>query len=110
MQEEIFGPLLPIKPYKSLEEAIDYINQHQRPLALYVMSDDKSTIKHIVRNTHSAESALTIRYYTLALKMHLSVALGNRALVIITEWKDSEPLAMRKPYSTRRNGCQERGL
>ncbi|MDF5306888.1 aldehyde dehydrogenase family protein, partial [Vibrio parahaemolyticus] len=31
MQEEIFGPLLPIKPYKSLEEAIDYINQHQRP-------------------------------------------------------------------------------
>ncbi|EGQ8129587.1 coniferyl aldehyde dehydrogenase [Vibrio parahaemolyticus] len=53
MQEEIFGPLLPIKPYKSLEEAIDYINQHQRPLALYVMSDDKSTIKHIVRNTHS---------------------------------------------------------
>ncbi|EIZ1043782.1 coniferyl aldehyde dehydrogenase [Vibrio parahaemolyticus] len=53
MQEEIFGPLLPIKPYKSLEEAIDYINQHQRPLALYVMSDNKSTIKHIVRNTHS---------------------------------------------------------
>ncbi|EIT7138937.1 coniferyl aldehyde dehydrogenase [Vibrio parahaemolyticus] len=53
MQEEIFGPLLPIKPYKSLEEAIDYINQHQRPLALYVMSDDKSTIKHIVCNTHS---------------------------------------------------------
>ncbi|MFW1471302.1 coniferyl aldehyde dehydrogenase [Vibrio parahaemolyticus] len=53
MQEEIFGPLLPIKPYKSLEEAIDYINQHQRPLALYVMSDDKSTIKQIVRNTHS---------------------------------------------------------
>ncbi|WP_274024938.1 coniferyl aldehyde dehydrogenase [Vibrio parahaemolyticus] len=55
MQEEIFGPLLPIKSYKSLEEAIDYINQHQhqRPLALYVMSDDKSTIKHIVRNTHS---------------------------------------------------------
>ncbi|MDF4988046.1 coniferyl aldehyde dehydrogenase [Vibrio parahaemolyticus] len=53
MQEEIFGPLLPIKPYKSLEEAIYYINQHQRPLALYVMSDNKSTIKHIVRNTHS---------------------------------------------------------
>ncbi|MFW1509207.1 coniferyl aldehyde dehydrogenase [Vibrio parahaemolyticus] len=53
MQEEIFGPFLPIKPYKAVDEAIDYINQHQRPLALYVMSDDKSTIKHIVRNTHS---------------------------------------------------------
>ncbi|HCG8431029.1 TPA: coniferyl aldehyde dehydrogenase [Vibrio parahaemolyticus] len=53
MQEEIFGPFLPIKPYKAVDEAIDYINLHQRPLALYVMSDDKSTIKHIVRNTHS---------------------------------------------------------
>ncbi|MGU3846149.1 aldehyde dehydrogenase family protein, partial [Vibrio diabolicus] len=38
MQEEIFGPFLPIKPYKAVDEAIDYINQHQRPLALYVMS------------------------------------------------------------------------
>ncbi|MCR9579427.1 MULTISPECIES: coniferyl aldehyde dehydrogenase [Vibrio diabolicus subgroup] len=53
MQEEIFGPFLPIKPYKAVDEAIDYINQHQRPLALYVMSDNKSTIRHIVRNTHS---------------------------------------------------------
>ncbi|HHF3022355.1 TPA: coniferyl aldehyde dehydrogenase [Vibrio diabolicus] len=53
MQEEIFGPFLPIKPYKAVDEVIDYINQHQRPLALYVMSDNKSTIKHIVRNTHS---------------------------------------------------------
>ncbi|MDF5627481.1 aldehyde dehydrogenase family protein, partial [Vibrio parahaemolyticus] len=53
MQEEIFGPFLPVKPYNAVDEAIDYINQRQRPLALYVMSDDKSTIKHIVRNTHS---------------------------------------------------------
>lgn len=110
MQEEIFGPLLPIKPYKSLEEAIDYINQHQRPLALYVMSDDKSTIKHIVRNTHSGGVGINDTVLHVGAEDAPSVALGNRALVIITEWKDSEPLAMRKPYSTRRNGCQERGL
>ncbi|PFG58069.1 coniferyl-aldehyde dehydrogenase [Vibrio sp. ES.051] len=53
MEEEIFGPLLPIKPYSKVGEAIEYINQHQRPLALYVMSDNESTIKYIVRNTHS---------------------------------------------------------
>ena len=35
MQEEIFGPLLPIKTYREVNEAIDYINHHDRPLALY---------------------------------------------------------------------------
>lgn len=46
MQEEIFGPLLPIIGYDSLDEAIQYINQRARPLALYVMSfDDKSQQK-----------------------------------------------------------------
>ncbi|GAB1426420.1 coniferyl aldehyde dehydrogenase [Thauera terpenica] len=35
MKEEIFGPLLPIKTYRQVEEAIDYVNRHDRPLALY---------------------------------------------------------------------------
>ena len=35
MREEIFGPLLPILSYDSLDEAIDYVNRHPRPLALY---------------------------------------------------------------------------
>ena len=35
MQDEIFGPLLPIKTYRNVREAIDYINQRDRPLALY---------------------------------------------------------------------------
>ena len=33
MQEEIFGPLLPIKAYQEVDDAIDYINAHDRPLA-----------------------------------------------------------------------------
>ncbi len=53
MQEEIFGSLLPIMPYDSIEECIDYINAKPRPLALYVMSSNKNTINHILRNTHS---------------------------------------------------------
>ena len=35
MQEEIFGPVLPVVTYRSLDEAIEYVNARPRPLALY---------------------------------------------------------------------------
>lgn len=53
MQEEIFGPLLPIIAYHDIEEAIEYVNHHERPLALYIMSFDKQTQQHIIAQTHS---------------------------------------------------------
>lgn len=40
MQEEIFGPLLPILPVSSLGDAIKFINRREKPLALYVFSHD----------------------------------------------------------------------
>lgn len=40
MQEEIFGPLLPILTVGSVDEAIDFINQREKPLALYIFSSD----------------------------------------------------------------------
>lgn len=53
MQEEIFGPLLPIIGYDSLDEAIQCINHRARPLALYVMSFDDPTQQKILQQTHS---------------------------------------------------------
>jgi coniferyl-aldehyde dehydrogenase len=41
LQEEIFGPLLPIKPYCNPEEVIEYVNGHERPLAFYPFTNDK---------------------------------------------------------------------
>lgn len=41
MQEEIFGPVLPVKTYKAIDEAIDYINDHDRPLGLYYFGSGK---------------------------------------------------------------------
>ena len=41
MQDEIFGPLFPIKTYKSLDDVVEYINERERPLALYMFSNDK---------------------------------------------------------------------
>ena len=51
MQEEIFGPLLPVKSYRSLDEAIAYINARDRPLALYPFSHDTATVDRILRTT-----------------------------------------------------------
>jgi coniferyl-aldehyde dehydrogenase len=53
MRDEIFGPILPIKPYDSLDQAIAYINAHERPLALYVFTDDEATADRILAQTTS---------------------------------------------------------
>jgi acyl-CoA reductase-like NAD-dependent aldehyde dehydrogenase len=51
MQEEIFGPLLPLVPYDTLDEALRYINARARPLALYLYADDARTIERVTRET-----------------------------------------------------------
>ena len=43
MQEEIFGPLLPFINVESPDEAVDFINDREKPLGLYVFSEDKKT-------------------------------------------------------------------
>lgn len=53
MQEEIFGPLLPVFSYENLEEILAYINGHDKPLALYIFSEDKREIADILRRTSS---------------------------------------------------------
>ena len=53
MQEEIFGPLLPVVPYTDLEQALAYINQRPRPLALYYFGHNKAEQQKVIENTHS---------------------------------------------------------
>jgi coniferyl-aldehyde dehydrogenase len=53
MQEEIFGPILPIVGYDDVSEAIDYINKNARPLALYICSFDKDFQQEILLKTHA---------------------------------------------------------
>jgi coniferyl-aldehyde dehydrogenase len=48
MQDEIFGPILPIRGYASLDEAIAYVEAHDRPLALYPFSRDRATVERIL--------------------------------------------------------------
>jgi coniferyl-aldehyde dehydrogenase len=53
MQEEIFGPILPVRTYEKLDEAIDYVNDHPRPLALYYFDHDQKKIDRVMRETVS---------------------------------------------------------
>ena len=53
MQREIFGPLLPILPYQSKEEVLQYINDRPHPLALYLFSEDKALQKCYLEQTLS---------------------------------------------------------
>ncbi|QJR15177.1 coniferyl aldehyde dehydrogenase [Usitatibacter palustris] len=53
MREEIFGPLLPIIPYKSLDEAIAFVNARPRPLALYVFDHDGGNVDRVLAETVS---------------------------------------------------------
>ncbi|QSL88156.1 coniferyl aldehyde dehydrogenase [Pseudomonas atacamensis] len=53
MQDEIFGPLLPIVPYRDLEQAFAYINKRPRPLALYYFGYDKREQHRVLHETHS---------------------------------------------------------
>ena len=51
MQEEIFGPLLPILSYTHIDEALSYVNAHDRPLALYLFDHDKARIDLVLDQT-----------------------------------------------------------
>ena len=53
MKQEIFGPVMPVLPYNSIDECIERINARPRPLALYVMSTNKDTVNKILKHTHS---------------------------------------------------------
>ncbi len=53
MQEEIFGPVLPIKTYEEVDEAIHYINSHDRPLGLYWFGTDSAEERRVLDRTIS---------------------------------------------------------
>ena len=53
MQDEIFGPLLPILPYDNLDAALDYIAERPRPLALYYFGYDKAEQQRLMEQTHA---------------------------------------------------------
>jgi coniferyl-aldehyde dehydrogenase len=53
MKEEVFGPILPIKTYTDITEVSNYINQQERPLALYIFSNNSTVQQQLIESTIS---------------------------------------------------------
>ena len=60
MQEEIFGPILPVIPYDDLDAALSAVNAGERPLGLYVYSEDQDTAEHVLRRTTSGGACINV--------------------------------------------------
>ncbi|AOY05552.1 MULTISPECIES: aldehyde dehydrogenase family protein [Bacillus] len=58
MQEEIFAPILPMMNYEDIDEVIDYVNDRDKPLALYVFSKNQDLIDNVLQHTTSGNAAI----------------------------------------------------
>lgn len=58
MQDEIFGPILPLMTYKNLDTVIEYIQKNPKPLALYLFTNNKKIIKRVLKETTSGGIAV----------------------------------------------------
>ncbi len=58
LQEEIFGPILPVKTYRTIDEALNYINSKEKPLALYIYSKNRGVIKKVIDNTRAGSTCI----------------------------------------------------
>jgi len=66
MREEIFGPLLPLVPYDTLDEAIAYVAARAHPLALYLFETDSARIDAVLARTHAGGVSVNDTLYHIA--------------------------------------------
>jgi coniferyl-aldehyde dehydrogenase len=66
MREEIFGPLLPLLPYDTLDEAIAHVAARAHPLALYLFEEDASHIDRVLARTHAGGVSVNDTLYHIA--------------------------------------------
>lgn len=84
MQDEIFGPILPVIEYGDLTEAIAIINQRPKPLALYLFSRDKNLQDRVLQETSSGAFVSTTVLCRLVSRLYHLAASVIAALVAIT--------------------------
>ncbi|MDQ1854989.1 NAD(P)-dependent benzaldehyde dehydrogenase MdlD [Chryseobacterium sp. WLY505] len=58
MQQEIFGPILPVMTYNDIEEALEEINNRPKPLALYVFTEDQEFAEYVLNHTTSGDAEI----------------------------------------------------
>lgn len=66
MHEEIFGPVMPVMTYETVDEAVKYVNDHERPLALYYFGDDATERDGVLKKTTSGGVCVNDTLFHLA--------------------------------------------
>ncbi|MES2641163.1 MAG: coniferyl aldehyde dehydrogenase [Myxococcota bacterium] len=66
MQDEIFGPILPVVAVKSVDEGIRYVNENPRPLALYYFDDNGARVEDVLTRTTSGGASVNATLYHMA--------------------------------------------
>ena len=65
MREEIFGPILPLISVPTIDDAIDFVNDRPKPLALYVFTESRETERRVLENTSSGSVGINHMLYQL---------------------------------------------
>jgi aldehyde dehydrogenase (NAD+) len=66
MQEEIFGPILPLIAVEDVDAAIDFVNAREKPLAMYVFSEDSRVTDHVLTSTTAGGVCVNATLFHLA--------------------------------------------
>lgn len=114
MGEEIFGPILPILTYESLDEAIQTVESHPHPLALYFFSEDKAAQKKVLDRCHFGGGCINDTIIHLATAMPFGGGRAKAAWADITDRPDLMSLHITEVLWIRRRGwicrCGIRGI
>ncbi len=80
LREELFGPVLPVIPYRGLDQAIAYVNDRPRPLALYYFDRDRGRAERVLRETTSGGAAINETVFQFAVDSLPFGGIGNSGL------------------------------
>jgi coniferyl-aldehyde dehydrogenase len=97
MQEEIFGPLLPLVPYDTLDDAIAYINARPHPLSLYLYDDDRAAIDRVTHATHSGGVAINETLMHLACESLPFGGVGHSGMGAYHGYEGFQTFSLMKP-------------
>ena len=88
MQEEIFGPLMPILTFHSIEEAVSTVNAHMHPLALYIFTKNKKEARYVTSRCNYGGGCINDTIIHIATSKMGFGGFGESGMAHITEKPD----------------------
>ncbi len=101
MQEEIFGPILPILSFKEVDEVISFVNDNEKPLALYIFSKNNTFTNKIINNTSSGGVCVNETIMHMATPNLPFGGVGNSGFGSYNGWYGYDTFSHKKPVMKR---------